>query len=48
MKKCVCNYNYFRISVANKRFSVGWSMSWGSEGHFDAPVGPGELLISTS
>ena len=53
------------FSVANKRFSVGWSedlkcilrsmswlswlsMSWGSEVHFEAPVGPGKLHIFTS
>ena len=35
-------------SVANKRFSLGRSMSWGSEGHFEAPVGPGKLHIFTS
>ena len=38
----------FLVSVANKRFSVGWSMSWGSEGHFEAPVGRGKLHIFTS
>ena len=36
------------ISVANKRFSVGQWTSWRSEGHFEAPVGPGKLLIFTS
>ena len=35
-------------SVANKRFSVGQSKSGGSDGHFEAPVSPGKLLISTS
>ena len=35
-------------SVANKTFSVGQSMSRGSEGHFEAPVCSGKLHISTS
>ena len=34
-----------RTSVANKRFSVGQSMSWGSEGHFEVPVGPGKFIF---
>ena len=33
-KKTCVNEN----SVPNKRFSVGWSMSWGSEGHFEVPL----------
>ena len=34
--------NKFKGSVANKRFSVGQSMSWRSEGHFEPPGGPGK------
>ena len=36
------------LSVANKTFSVGRSMSWRSEGHSEPPGGPGKMHISTS
>ena len=42
------NIAHIDDNVASKRFSVGWSMSRGSEGHFEAPVGSGKLHISTS
>ena len=33
-------------SVASKRFSVGWSMSRRSEGHFEPMGGPGKISTS--
>ena len=43
-----CGYSGSLYSVANKRFSVGGSISWGSDWHFEAPVGPGTLHIFTT